>query len=101
MRVLFRSPQVDLHARTHAQIGHKSFDLNQSPSGPGLADECPRAMTRLLAIEPNPERGMLLRRLLREAVRGEVTVVSSTKAALTALSAQTPDLILTSSLISP
>jgi PilZ domain len=60
-----------------------------------------RAMTRLLAIEPNPERGALLRRLLREAVRAEVTVVPSTKAALTALSAQTPDLILTSSLISP
>jgi len=58
-------------------------------------------MTRLLAIEPNPERGTLLRRLLRDAVRADVTVVSSTKAALTALSAQTPDLILTSSLISP
>ena len=58
-------------------------------------------MTRLLAIEPNPEQGTLLRRLLRDAVRAEVTVVASTKAALAVLSAQTTDLILTSSLIPP
>ena len=58
-------------------------------------------MTRILAIEPSPERGTLLRRLLRDAVRADVTVVPSTKAALTALSAHAPDLILTSSLITP
>jgi hypothetical protein len=58
-------------------------------------------MTRILAIEPSPERGTLLRRLLRNAVRADVTVVPSTKAALTALSAHAPDLILTSSLITP
>jgi CheY-like chemotaxis protein len=58
-------------------------------------------MTRILAIEPSPERGTLLRRLLRNAVRADVTVVPSTKAALTALLAHTPDLILTSSLITP
>jgi CheY-like chemotaxis protein len=58
-------------------------------------------MTRILAIEPNPERGTLLRRLLRDSVRANVTVVPSTKAALTVLSTQVPDLILTSSLIAP
>ena len=58
-------------------------------------------MTRILAIEPDLERGALLRRMLRDAVRADVTVVPTTKAALTALSAHAPDLILTSSLISP
>jgi CheY-like chemotaxis protein len=58
-------------------------------------------MTRILAIEPNPERGTQLRRLVREAVHADVTVVPSTKAALTALSSHAPDLILTSSLMSP
>jgi CheY-like chemotaxis protein len=58
-------------------------------------------MTRILAIEPDLQRGTLLRRLLRDAVRADVTVVPSTKAALAALSAQAPDLILTSSLMAP
>jgi CheY-like chemotaxis protein len=58
-------------------------------------------MTRILAIEPDRERGTLLRRLLRDALRADVTIATSTKAALTALSAHAPDLILTSSLIAP
>jgi CheY-like chemotaxis protein len=58
-------------------------------------------MTRILAIEPDLERGTLLRRLLRNALRADVTIAPSTKAALTALSAHAPDLILTSSLITP
>jgi CheY-like chemotaxis protein len=58
-------------------------------------------MTRILAIEPDRERGTLLRRLLRDALRADVTIALSTKAALTALSAHAPDLILTSSLIAP
>ncbi|HEY7187556.1 MAG TPA: PilZ domain-containing protein [Vicinamibacterales bacterium] len=58
-------------------------------------------MTRILAIEPDLERGTLLRRLLRNSLRADVTVAPSTKAALTALSAHAPDLILTSSLIAP
>jgi CheY-like chemotaxis protein len=58
-------------------------------------------MTRILAIEPDLERGTLLRRLLRDALRADVTIAPSTKAALTALSAHAPDLILTSSLITP
>jgi len=58
-------------------------------------------MTRILAIEPDRERGTLLRRLLRDALRADVTIALSTKAALTALSAHVPDLILTSSLITP
>ena len=58
-------------------------------------------MTRILAIEPDRECGTLLRRLLRDSLRADVTVTPSTKAALTALSAHAPDLILTSSLIAP
>jgi CheY-like chemotaxis protein len=58
-------------------------------------------MTRILAIEPDRERGTLLRRLLRDALRADVTIALSTKAALTALSVHAPDLILTSSLIAP
>jgi PilZ domain-containing protein len=58
-------------------------------------------MTRILAIEPDRERGTLLRRLLRDALHADVTIAPSTKAALTALSAHAPDLILTSSLITP
>lgn len=58
-------------------------------------------MTRILAIEPNPERGALLRRLVRDAVRADVTLVTSTKAALTAIDAHRPDLILASTLIAP
>jgi len=58
-------------------------------------------MTRILAIEPSPERGLLLRRLVREAVRAEVTVVTSTQQAIAATDTRPPDLILTSSLITP
>jgi CheY-like chemotaxis protein len=58
-------------------------------------------MTRILAIEPNPERGALLRRLVRDAVRADVTLVTSTKTAIVSIDAHRPDLILTSSLLTP
>ena len=58
-------------------------------------------MTRILAIEPNPERGALLRRLVRDAVRADVTLVTSTKTAIVSMDAHRPDLILTSSLLTP
>jgi CheY-like chemotaxis protein len=58
-------------------------------------------MTRILAIEPNPEREALLRRLVRDAVRADITLVNSTKAALTAIDVRRPDLILASTLIAP
>jgi CheY-like chemotaxis protein len=58
-------------------------------------------MTRILAIDPNPERGALLRRLVRDAVRTDVTLVTSTKTAIVSIDAHRPDLILTSSLLTP
>jgi CheY-like chemotaxis protein len=58
-------------------------------------------MIRILAIEPNPERGALLRRLVRDAVGAEVMPVTSTKAALAAIESHQPDVILTSSILSP
>jgi hypothetical protein len=58
-------------------------------------------MTRILAIEPDPERGALLSRLVHDAVGAEVMPVTSTKAALAAIESQRPDVILTSSILSP
>ena len=58
-------------------------------------------MTRILAIEPSPERGALLGRLVREAVDAEVMPVTTTKEALAAIEAHQPDVILTSSILPP
>lgn len=58
-------------------------------------------MPRIVAIEPNPERGALLRQLLRDAIDADVTLVTSTRQALTALSRRQPDLILASPILSP
>jgi CheY-like chemotaxis protein len=58
-------------------------------------------MTRILAIEPSPERGELLRRLVCDAVDAEVVPVTSAKAALAAIEAHQPDVILTSSILPP
>ena len=58
-------------------------------------------MTRILAIEPNPERGALLRRMVGDAVDAEVLPVTSAKAALAVMETHRPDVILTSSILSP
>jgi len=58
-------------------------------------------MTRIVAIEPNPERGALLERLVHDSIGAAVTLVTSTTTALAAIEAQPPDLILTSTLITP
>src|SRR4051794_3934576 len=58
-------------------------------------------MNRIVAIEPSPERGARLRHLVRDAVKADVTLVTSTKCALAAIATRPPDLILTSTLITP
>jgi CheY-like chemotaxis protein len=57
-------------------------------------------MTHILAIEPDPDRTVILRRLVSEKLRAEVVVASSVDDAISALSERQPDLILTSTLLS-
>jgi hypothetical protein len=58
-------------------------------------------MARILAIEPNPEHGTTLERLVRESLDAEVVLATSTDAAIAAMTEDPPDLILTSSLLAP
>jgi hypothetical protein len=58
-------------------------------------------MFRILAIEPDFERGRRLTQLVREHVDAEVVLVASTDAAIAAMSDAAPDLILTSALLAP
>jgi len=58
-------------------------------------------MTRILAIEPDPQRGATLRRLLRERLAADIVVATSTEAAIARMGEKPPTLILTSSLIGP
>ena len=58
-------------------------------------------MFRILAVEPHPERGTALQRLVHDHVDADVVLTTSAKAAISAMSEQVPDLILTSALMSP
>lgn len=57
-------------------------------------------MNRILAIEPNAERGARLRRLLRENLNTVLVISTSAHAAIAAMTETRPDLILTSTLLS-
>ena len=57
--------------------------------------------TRLLAIEPDPQRGAVLDRVLDERVCADVVIVCDINAALTSIAEQVPDLILTSTFLPP
>ena len=57
-------------------------------------------MNRILAIEPDAERGVRLRRLLRENLNTVLVISTSAHAAITAMTETRPDLILTSNLLS-
>jgi CheY-like chemotaxis protein len=57
-------------------------------------------MATILAIEPDPDRSIILQRLVSEQLNAEVVVASSADAAISALSERQPDLILTSTLLS-
>jgi CheY-like chemotaxis protein len=56
-------------------------------------------MNRILAIDPDPDRGRLLRQLLLDNLDADVVFVTSTDRAIAAMSEQQPDLILTSMLL--
>jgi CheY-like chemotaxis protein len=58
-------------------------------------------MTRILAIEPNPERAQALRQLVHDRLGAEVVLAESTSAAIAAMTQQAADLILTSILLPP
>jgi len=58
-------------------------------------------MARILAIEPDLERSVTLQRLVSEHLNVEVVLTASTDDALDTLAGVPPDLILTSSLLSP
>jgi CheY-like chemotaxis protein len=58
-------------------------------------------MTRILAIEPNPERAQALRQLVHDRLGADVVLAESTAAAIAAMTTQAADLILTSILLPP
>jgi hypothetical protein len=55
----------------------------------------------VLAIEPDQRQAGILRRLVRERVHGELLLVESKDAAVGAINARVPDLILVTTLMSP
>ena len=57
-------------------------------------------MAHILAIEPDPDRTVILQRLVSETLNAEVIVATSADDAISALSERQPDLILTSTLLS-
>ena len=57
-------------------------------------------MNRILAIEPDADRGVRLRQLLRENLDTVLVLSTSAHAAITAMTETRPDLILTSTLLS-
>jgi CheY-like chemotaxis protein len=57
-------------------------------------------MAHILAIEPDPDRTVILQRLITETLNADVVVATSADDAINALSERQPDLILTSTLLS-
>ena len=58
-------------------------------------------MARILAIEPDPERSVILQRLVKETLDVDLVLAASAEDAITNLYDATPDLVLMSSLLSP
>jgi len=58
-------------------------------------------MGSILAIEADPKRRRLLTTLIREYVKGDITIVESVKAAIASLADDVPDLIVVPTLLSP
>ena len=58
-------------------------------------------MSIVLAVEPDPRQANILKRIVREQVRAELVVVDSRDAALAAIGARVPDVILLTALFSP
>jgi hypothetical protein len=60
-----------------------------------------RRRSRILAVEPDPDRGSALKRFVGERVAADVVVAATSEAAISEISEQLPDVILTSALITP
>ncbi len=58
-------------------------------------------MAKILAIESDPERIVILRRLVSDKLNADVIVADSVESAIGTLDAKQPDVIVTSSLLSP
>jgi DNA-binding NarL/FixJ family response regulator len=58
-------------------------------------------VARILAIDPDPARTVILRQLVGEQLNAEVVVATSAHDAISALAESRPDVILTSSLLAP
>ena len=58
-------------------------------------------MALVLAVEPDHRQASILKRIVREQVRAELVVVDSRDAAVAALNARVPDVILLTALLSP
>jgi CheY-like chemotaxis protein len=56
-------------------------------------------MNRILAIEPDADRSVRLKHLIRENLKAEVVLATSAEAAIAAMREEHPDLILTSTLL--
>jgi CheY-like chemotaxis protein len=56
-------------------------------------------MPRILAIEPETDRGVLLQQLVRESLNTDLVLATSTSAAIRAMAGSRPDLILASMLL--
>ena len=58
-------------------------------------------MALVLAVEPDHRQATILRRIVRETVRADLVLVDSRDAAVAALKARVPDVILLTALLSP
>jgi CheY-like chemotaxis protein len=58
-------------------------------------------MAQILAIEPDPEKIVILRRLVNAKLNADVIVADSIESAISTLDGKRPDVIVTSSLLSP
>jgi hypothetical protein len=58
-------------------------------------------LSLVLAIEPDTKQASILKRIVRERAHAEITVVDTKDAAIAAISAHPPDLILVTALLSP
>src|SRR5262245_2649220 len=58
-------------------------------------------MARILAVEPDAERSVILRRLVKQSLNYEIVIVRSADEAINRMVDGEPDVILTSSLLAP
>lgn len=71
------------------------------PKRPGNCLIHGQHMAQILAIETDPEKIVILRRLVSERLDADVLVADSIESAIDTLGAKRPDVIVTSSLLSP